>query len=317
PTVGRISPVVAKLERLLNLTAALLDTARPLAASEIRARVPGYPESDGAAHRAFERDKDDLRELGIPVEVSEVPGSDPPVTGYRIPRDRYYLADPGLEPDELAALHLAATAVRLDGVEGAEALWKLGGADRADAPDAGPVAELPTDPHLVPLFAAAAEHRVAAFGYNGRAREVEPYRIDFQNGRWYLTARERPDGDAPKVFRLDRVEGTVATGAPGAFDRPGAVPAPVLGGWRLGAEPPVTARVRVDAEQAPTVVWHLGTEAVVEREPDGSVVVELEATHRDGFRSFVLTLLDHAEVLEPAELRADVVAWLDALAADR
>lgn len=303
--------MVAKLERLLNLTAALLDTPRPLTAQQLREQVPGYPESEAAAHRAFERDKEDLRELGIPVLVEEVPGTDPPVLGYRIRRDDYYLADPGLDADELAALHLAAGAVRLDGLEGMEALWKLGA---GTAPVAGAVAELPVDRHLVPLFAAAAEHRVVHFGYRGRSRRVDPYRLDFRNGRWYLTGREHGAGDDPKVFRLDRIEGAIDLGEAGAFGRPERVPAPVLGGWQLGIEPPVTARVLVDGPQAPVAVQHLGDAAVVERRDDGAVVVEIEVSHREGFRSFVLTFLDHAEVLAPPELRDEVVRWLDDLA---
>jgi proteasome accessory factor B len=121
-----------KLERLLNLTAALLETSKPLTASEVARRVYGYPEEKGAFRRTFERDKDDLREMGIPIELSEIIGTDPPETGYRIPKDQYYLRDPGLEPDELAALHLAASTVRLDGIEGAGGLWKLGGRPAAD-----------------------------------------------------------------------------------------------------------------------------------------------------------------------------------------
>src|SRR5687768_71001 len=108
--MGTIPPVsAAKLERLLNLTAALLETPRPLSAQEIRERLGSYPDGRDAFHRAFERDKDDLREMGVPLEVATVPGTDPPVDGYRIPKDRYYLRDPGLDADELAALHLAAS----------------------------------------------------------------------------------------------------------------------------------------------------------------------------------------------------------------
>src|SRR3954452_13223276 len=130
-------PSSEKLERLLNLTAALLETARPLSAAEIAKRVYGYPEEKSAFRRTFERDKDDLREMGIPLVLTEIEGTDPPETGYRIPKDQYYLRDPGLEPDELAALQLAASTVRLDGIEGVGGLWKLGGqpADHV-APDA-------------------------------------------------------------------------------------------------------------------------------------------------------------------------------------
>ncbi len=92
-------PSTAKLERLLNLTAALLETPRPLTADEVAARIFGYPEDKTAFRRAFERDKEALREMGIPVEMEEIPHTDPPQQGYRIPKDRYYLRDPGLEPD--------------------------------------------------------------------------------------------------------------------------------------------------------------------------------------------------------------------------
>jgi predicted DNA-binding transcriptional regulator YafY len=83
----------------------------------------------------------------------------------------------------------------------------------------------------------------------------------------------------------------------------------------MGDEEPVAARLRIDADQAGWAVDHLGPDAVVERLDDGSVVVTLSVTNRDAFRSFALGFLDHAEVLEPTELRDDIVAWLRALAA--
>src|SRR4029450_4538136 len=115
------SPVsAAKLERLLNLTALLLETPRPLSALEIRDRLGGDAGETDACRRAFERDKDDLRAMGVPLEVQDVPGVLPVVDGYRIPKDRYYLRDPGLSAAELAALHVAASVVQIDGVSGRE-----------------------------------------------------------------------------------------------------------------------------------------------------------------------------------------------------
>src|ERR1700716_301480 len=160
-------PSSEKLERLLNLTAALLETAKPLSAAEIAKRVYGYPEEKSAFRRTFERDKDDLREMGIPIVLTEIAGTDPPETGYRIPKDQYYLRDPGLEPDELAALHLAASTVRLDGIEGAGGLWKLGGVPAGPTPNAaGPeVTPIPVDRRLVVLFDAVAERKPVTFTY--------------------------------------------------------------------------------------------------------------------------------------------------------
>ena len=93
-----------KLERLLNLTALLLDARLPLTAEQIQRQL-GYPDDLAAFRRAFERDKDELRTMGIPLRVERVPGVLPEVDGYRIPREEYALRDPGLTTEELAALH--------------------------------------------------------------------------------------------------------------------------------------------------------------------------------------------------------------------
>jgi predicted DNA-binding transcriptional regulator YafY len=93
------------------------------------------------------------------------------------------------------------------------------------------------------------------------------------------------------------------------------VPGGPLEPWQIGEDEAVDAQVLVDRAQAPWIVQHLGPGAVAEERPDGSVVVTMTVSNRDSFRSFVLTFLDHAEVLAPPELRADIVAWLEAVAA--
>jgi predicted DNA-binding transcriptional regulator YafY len=105
-----------------------------------------------------------------------------------------------------------------------------------------------------------------------------------------------------------------AAGEDGAFDPPpatGGPPAP----WETGGGEPLDARLLVDAAQAGWAAGHVGGHAVEEWRPDGSVVLTVRVTNRDAFRSFVLGFLDHAEVLGPPELRADMVSWLEALAA--
>ena len=88
---------VPKVERLLDLVAALLHTERPLTAEQLRERIPGYPEDKDSFKRAFERDKKDLRDMGVPLRIEPLPGAVPPEEGYRIDPDEYYLPDPGLE----------------------------------------------------------------------------------------------------------------------------------------------------------------------------------------------------------------------------
>jgi proteasome accessory factor B len=315
----------AKLERLLNLTALLVDTPRPLSAHEIHERMEGYPSELVAFRQAFERDKRDLRELGLPLVVETVPGTLPAIDGYRIPKDRFYLADPGLDPDELAALHLAASAVRLEGTAAEEGLAKLAvmqgqGAGAGEPPSGGhdpglDVTALPAQSDVGALFGAVVDRRPVRFTYRGEERTVDPYRLDFQRGRWYLTGFDHRRGEE-RLYRLDRIasEVVVLDDAP-PFERPATVtPSGPIDSWRLGDGEPVMARLAVDAPQAPWVIDQLGRDAVAEQRSDGSVVVELPVTNRESFRSFALSFLDHAEVLGPPELRDDMVAWLEDVA---
>lgn len=302
-----------RLSRLLNLYALLTETTRPLTAREIREKLDAdYGPNDVAFRRNFERDKEELRELGVDIKVEEVYDGDVPELGYRVPRSARALRVPDLDADEAAALQLAVSLVRLGGADGASALWKVGA---AGTPEGDGIAALPAHPQLGPLFTAVADRRVARFGYRSDTRTVDPYRLDLSRGRWYLLARDH-DRDAERWFRLDRMEGSPVLGPPGAYDVPdhdltGSVPDP----WSLPMDDPLTARVAIDAVAAPVARSVLGDEAVVEESDDGAVVVELEVTHRDGFRSFVLGFLDHAEVLEPPALRADIVRWLEELSA--
>lgn len=302
-----------KLERLLNLTLLLLESSRPITAEEIHAKLEGYPERSDSFHRAFERDKDDLRELGVPIEVVSVPGTDPPVVGYRIPPERYYLPDIDLEPDEVEALQLALAAIRLGDltVPGTE---KLGGAVVPPAaPTADAYAEVPATPSLVALYDATLNRAVVTFSYRGEMREVEPHRLDFSKGRWYLTGHDRAR-NAERHFRVDRIDGSITAGVPGAFERPQRVPEARLQGWDFGEGDPITAELAVDAALVPHLRTVLPPTTPWEERPDGSAVAQVEVTNTDAFRGFALGFLDRVEIVGPPELRAEMIAWLRGVA---
>ncbi|HEY1117579.1 MAG TPA: WYL domain-containing protein [Acidimicrobiales bacterium] len=304
---------VPKIERLLDLVAALLHTERPLTAEQIHERIPGYPPDKDSFKRAFERDKKDLRAEGVPLRIETVPGSTPPQEGYRIHPDEYYLRDPGLDADELAAIHLAASAVRLEGASAAAGLRKLGAPLRGDT--ASTIATLPTAPHLGTAFDAVASGRRLTFRYGGKDRTVDPFRLQHQRGRWYLQGHDAGAGEA-RSFRLDRVGGEMVAGAPGTaeVDLDPAENPLQLDGWALGDDEPVEARVRIANPQARVAVAQVGPDVPAEWGEDGSVVLSLPVRRTEGFISFVLGFLDDAEVLGPAELRDELVDWLRTVA---
>jgi proteasome accessory factor B len=165
------------------------------------------------------------------------------------------------------------------------------------------------------LFGAVADRQTVRFRYRDSMREVDPWRLSYRNGQWYLAGFDH-SRDESRTFRLDRVQGQVETaGQPGAFDRPtgaGAGPPPP---WQLGDEEELQAEVLVDAVQAEWAAAAVGEAAVVERHADGSVLLAIPVTNRDAFRSFILGFLDHAVVLNPPTLRDDVIGWLEQLAA--
>lgn len=311
-----------KFERQMNLLAALSDTTQGIRAIEIQQRVPGYNPDHDSFRRTFERDKKDLLSLGVPIEV--VQGATADLTAYRIDRSKYELPEPGLEGDELAALHLALETVTVGSSknEMAKAMWRLGGVVDASSDDAvgvpvGELTEIPSDDSLLPLFRAVTERRTAAFTYESFSgaseRSVEPWHLDFKKGRWNLHAFDLQRNDQ-RNFRLDRIRGDVVLGAPGSRvnDVP-LQPSTDADPWEFGDSEPVTITVRFDADVAQFALESLGSCERVSG-PSGSETFEVPVTNWPAFRSFVLSFLDHAEILDPPEYRQQLCDWLETIA---
>ena len=298
-----------RLERLTDLVLVLLGATRPLPLEEIATEIPGYPTSHDARRQAFERDKRLLRDEGI--DVAAVPVEGPGQFGYRIESDTFYLPDLALSPEEQTALQLAVAGVHLGDPSGRDALLKLGASGVAET---RPVAAIVPQAALVPLFEALRSRAEVTFSYRGATRHVAPAALRFGQGRWYLVGWDL-DREAGRTFRVDRIDGSPVPGPSGGatlpegFDATGAAEEPV----RPGEGDSDDAVVLVDAIEAARVAEEVGEGAVVERRPDGSVVLRLGITSTEFLRSWVLGLLDHAELLEPKELRDELVSWLDAI----
>lgn len=313
-------PRLDRLERVTDLLLVLLDTPRPLSLREIADRVPGYPEAHGARRQAFERDKRLLRDEGVPVLVVPTGGEDQ--LGYRVDPDAYYLPDLGLEPEEQAALNLAVAGAHLGEPIGRDALGKLGVGGETLLPSSAavPLVDLsPVDglPALPVLFDAIRHSAEVTFSYRGSPRHLDPAGLRFRQGQWYLVGFDRDRGEA-RTFRVDRIEGSPEPGPPDSARLPDGFDVDAAFGrdpWQFGAGEETAVDVLVDAALAGRVVAELGQPAVVEEREDGAVVVRLAVTDEEALLRWVLDLLDHAEVIGPAAVRARVVKRLRAFSA--
>jgi len=293
------------IERALNLLAFLLTAGRPVTADEIRVTVAGYGQAeDEAFRRMFERDKDLLRRLGIPLELKAMDAWEVEF-GYVIPDEAYALADPGLTDDERAALLLAAQAVRFGGQPaGPDAILKLGGAPLGNGGE--PLAADLGDGRFLPdVYRAVAEHRTLAFRYRGRDRLIHPYGLVHRRGHWYVVGPEASDPETVKAFRLDRADGFDVGETAEAFQRPPGFRAGDVipeTPWETGAAS-VEATVVFDAEVAWLAERQLGRRATIEHDDDGRLLATVPVAGERAFLGWLIGFEDHAELLGPPELR--------------
>ena len=224
-----------RTERLVNLVICLLSTRRFLTAAQIAATVPGYehdqedPKEHEAFQRKFERDKAELRDLGVPLETGTSSILDPE-PGYRIARRDYALPDIPLAPDEAAAVGIAARLWRHAGLAAAASsgLTKLRAAGiDVDGPATFGVEPVVTvDPAFRPLTAAVRDRYAVTFTYRvpeadaAATRRLHPWGVVCWRGRWYVVGYDL-DRQAERCFRLSRIVGDVRrTGSPDAFQPP-------------------------------------------------------------------------------------------------
>lgn len=210
----------------MNLTICLLMARRFLPREYLREAVEGYHGlSDAAFERTFERDKDELRALGVPVETGSNSVLFPDDVGYRIRRADFELPPVEFDAAETAALGLASTVweqARLaDDTVRAVAKLRAAGVE----PDAGRVASLAPrmgarEPAFEALWQAMLSHTRVRFTYHRRARVVEPWYLTYRRGAWYLLALDASRGD-DRLFKVARIEDAPALeGQPLAYQVP-------------------------------------------------------------------------------------------------
>ncbi len=221
-----------KSERLLNLLIALLVARTYVTKDRLREVVEQYRDAgDEAFEKMFERDKEELRSLGVPIEVGHVDRAFEDEPGYRIVRAAFELPDVDLAPDEAAVVGLAARVWQHAGLAAAtsDALVKLRAAGISVDREALDVVQpqlAADEPAFEAFWTATLSRTPVRFGYRTAAgaevttRHLQPWGVVSYRGRWYVVGLDT-DRRAPRLFRLSRVQGEVAhDGRPGAFEVP-------------------------------------------------------------------------------------------------
>jgi len=209
-----------KTERLLNLVFAMMSTRRAISRADIRDNVAGYEDahSDEAFERMFERDKDELRSMGLPIEtVTDTMGD---ILGYRILPSEYEFVDLELSTDDLIVLGVAAqvwdqavlSAPAQSALRKIEA--KYGKSFVSPPAELSGLVKLQAHDVSLPIFLRAArEKRVVKFSYQNRdglqsARSIEPWAVICREGHWYCIGFDL-DRQEQRTFKLPRIQGAV------------------------------------------------------------------------------------------------------------
>ena len=305
-----------KIERLINLTIALLATKRYLTKSEIFNSVDGYEGTPETKERMFERDKDDLRSLGIEIEVGSFDPLFNDEAGYKIKQEKYQFDLGDISSTDVSLLSLAAEAWQEAsfGDVAQKALLKLRSigipSDELSLPET--VLKLSDGGQDLSLITRAiAQHQLLNFAYldtsmNVNLRSIVPIALSTRNGFWYLSGVDQ-DIQEIRTFRIDRISGEItASAGPSDFETPvGFDP------HKVSFEMPFHDFALIDVRAgkcASLRALAISTASLGEWDQ-----IKLPILNLDSLASLVLWHGLDAFVQEPAQLKDLVVAQLEAL----
>jgi len=312
-------PAPDAAERLLNLLIALTHAPLRMTRAEIRATVAGYDPVDdhddpetarkrtAAFERMFERDKDDLRRIGVPLRT---------VTDATHGDEIGYVIDAGdgvMPPISLTAVERAIVAVAADywqcaalGTDARRALVKITSSTaRIEEIPVYLAARSTAGVDAAPALAQAiADGQAVQFIYtsasSGRARRtVEPWRLVVRGGPLYLVGLDRDRGE-PRTYRLSRIEGTVSPiGERGAF----VAPVGLAGVYLTASVPSLTARIGLRAESG-HALRRRGRFLESKGEWD---LYEVQYSDTDSLRDEILGLSGAGRIISPLSLAEAVI----------
>ncbi|MGO4958124.1 helix-turn-helix transcriptional regulator [Luteococcus sp. Sow4_B9] len=311
-----------KSERIVNLTICLLSARRFLPKSQIREVVEGYHGlSDAAFERTFERDKDELRAMGVPVETGHNEAFFDDEPGYRIRRADFELPPVEFSPDEATVLGAAARVWQ----QASAAEYTVSALAKLRAvglqPDTDRLAALePTvsaaEPAFETIWQATLQRRRVCFRYRGgdEDRVLEPWSVTWRKGRWYVVGLDLARNE-PRMFKMSRITSEPELQGPAdAYEVP-AMDLSQLARRLEPAGPDSTAVVAVRTGHVPSMTRRSRPLAAPRGLPEGFDVWEVPYATRPDLVSEVCAAGPHAVVLEPAEVRELVCEQLRSVVA--
>jgi len=307
--------VSRKNERLVNLTIALLATKRYLTKNEIFRNIEGYEGSAEAKERMFERDKDDLRKLGIQIEVG---GLDPlfdDEAGYRIRPESYALSLRNLTPTQVTLLSFAAQAWQDAAFTdlSQQALRKLTSVgvdtDSSQLPVMAPKL-IGADENLRSALDALTTLTTIEFDYLNiqgvaQKRQLQVYGVQARKSHWYLIGLDT-EKSAIRNFRVDRIRGEVTSiGKSQSYEIPANFEISEL-------EPAIETPLAV-LQVRPGAGYQLRRMATTVETSDDWDLIEVPIFDLEFITSLVLWHGDDVIVSSPVQLRNAVVSSLQKL----
>jgi proteasome accessory factor B len=306
-----------KTERILNLTICLLVSGRYLPKSQIREAVEGYHDlSDSAFERTFERDKDELRALGVPIEVGSFDPLFDDETGYRIKPSEFELPPVELDADEAAVVGVAARvwqhASVAESTQSALAKLRAAGVE----PDTSQLAALEPsvqarEESFEPLWTAVLDRVRVSFTYRGgERRTLEPWGMTASKGRWYVIGWDT-DRRATRMFKLTRItDKPRRVSKVGAYQVPDDLDLRALARSLDPREPHRTAVVALRSGRGPTLRRRGRPASTDVPLPAGFETLEVRFSDLRTLAEEIVRYGADAVVLDPPELRQQVMEML-------
>ncbi|MEL4357404.1 MULTISPECIES: helix-turn-helix transcriptional regulator [unclassified Luteococcus] len=310
-----------KSERIVNLTICLLSARRFLPKEQIREIVEGYHElSDVTFERTFERDKDELRAMGVPVETGHNDSLFDDEPGYRIRRANFEFPPVEFTAEEATALGAAARVWQQASVaeQTVNALAKLRAAgvepdtDRLAALEPSVTAQ---EPAFEAIWQATLQRRRVHFGYRNREPErvLEPWSVTWRKGRWYVMGQDLTRGE-PRMFKMSRITSQpVLEEARDAYQVPD-VDLAELARRLEPSGPASTALVAIREGHAPGMTRRSEPSPTAVALPAGFTVWRVPYANRADLVAEICAAADDALVVEPVALRYQVLEQLRAVA---